>query len=621
MSPPRDPRVVGGSVFAAGDGRTLSRRAELTLLAATLLLAVLIHSPALRAGFTFDDGPMIVYNPNVHSLSRWMDWFGGPYWTHDEGYGLYRPLVLASYAVTWAAVGPTPWVFHLTNILLHALVCALVWWTGKRVGLSPPAALVAAGLFAVHPVHSEVAAAIVNRTDSMVTIPILLAVGLYCSRGAGVRAHGCAGEPLALESSRRRALGPLPFRVLLVWLCFILALGCKESALILPALLIAAEITVYPGRWRAPGERAALIGAAVALIVTAFAYVGLVVAVCGRFGFDPALGSYPNATFWERLGVVPWTLGQYLRLLLWPLSLSPDYGHSLPEANALRQGLSLALLAVLGAGGLAGALALRRQAPAAALGLLWVGLSVAPYLHLVRGGAIVAERFVYLASVGLCWVVAAIWQRVFEGGCGPSALTGPHVRTPFTVALLLIAALFAGRSARQAWLWGRPLRLWEEAVATGRAGWIGWQNLGVYRLVAGDNLGALEAFDVARDLGMNQPENPQMRALALLRSGQRNAAEQAGRAGLAEFPRHVGLTVNTALAMLQRAGGTREAEALVEDALTEHPEAAELWSLLAIIRDTLGKRAQAEEARARVAELRRRYPRLGAIGTEGLGAP
>ena len=52
--------------------------------------------------------------------------------------------------------GLSPRAFHLTNLALHCLVVVLLYDTAlTRLLLSPATSLLAAALFAVHPVHCE----------------------------------------------------------------------------------------------------------------------------------------------------------------------------------------------------------------------------------------------------------------------------------------------------------------------------------------------------------------------------------------------------------------------------------------------------------------------------------
>ena len=105
--------------------------------------------------------------------------------------GLYRPLLLASLTLDAKVFGD--WIpgYHLVNILLHVVVSLLVFGLcrqvlrGSRVpsATAIPAACLAALVFAVHPVHTEV----VRRFDSSVdpvTERWMESTGYWCPHDA-----------------------------------------------------------------------------------------------------------------------------------------------------------------------------------------------------------------------------------------------------------------------------------------------------------------------------------------------------------------------------------------------------------------------------------------------------
>src|SRR6476469_3396849 len=87
-------------------------RLQMGLVAAA---AVLSHLPALSGGFTWLDHGDIESGAAIVPPARILELF-----TH--GYartGFYRPVTALSLSID-ALVG-SPWMFHLTNVLLHAL--------------------------------------------------------------------------------------------------------------------------------------------------------------------------------------------------------------------------------------------------------------------------------------------------------------------------------------------------------------------------------------------------------------------------------------------------------------------------------------------------------------------
>src|ERR1700722_13458776 len=125
-----------------------------------LAVAVLVYGNTLRNGFTQDDGLYVVSNPQVtHTSVRKL-------FEANKFTNVFRPVTFATLAFNWAVGGGHPFGFHLLNLLLHAAVTLLLYLLLQTLlGSSPQAsatALVAACLFAVHPIHTEAVASIVG---------------------------------------------------------------------------------------------------------------------------------------------------------------------------------------------------------------------------------------------------------------------------------------------------------------------------------------------------------------------------------------------------------------------------------------------------------------------------
>src|SRR5215471_18653531 len=117
-------------------------RASAAALVLLALLAAATYCNALRGTFLYDDYPYIVENPQVQqpTLRRL---FGEPLTADSPQLGLYRPLVVSTYALQARGRGeeaPT-WEFHAFNVALHAGVALLLYLLALRLGLAPAAAL------------------------------------------------------------------------------------------------------------------------------------------------------------------------------------------------------------------------------------------------------------------------------------------------------------------------------------------------------------------------------------------------------------------------------------------------------------------------------------------------
>jgi len=105
--------------------------------------------------------------------------------------------------------------------------------------------------------------------------------------------------------------------------------------------------------------------------------------------------------------------GQYLAALLFPVNLS--YFHIFQPASGVTPALLLAVLALAAIG----AALVRFRAPLVAYGVFWIAVTLAPAFNLTGVGQnVFAERYLYLPSVGFCWIAGWAWD--FLAGYRPA---------------------------------------------------------------------------------------------------------------------------------------------------------------------------------------------------------
>ena len=352
-----------------------------------LFVAVSVYANSLGNGFTFDDNWLIVENPVV-TEGRVADAFTAPYWRGARpGTGNYRPLMLASFGLEWAAFDGSALGFHVVSVLAHALICLLVLALLTRF-VPIPAAFLGALLFAVHPVHVEAVANVVGRAELYAALAYLGACLLYLDAGGG------RGPRSAV-----RLLGLIAL--------FVLSLGGKEMAITLPGVLFVLELSR-----RSEVDLFARLRAEfptyVALTGTFAIYVLVRGAVLGDLiGESPAAG-LASLSLGERLLTALTVWPQYLRLMVFPLDLSADYA---PGVFLVTTSLTVEVVvgAVLLLGIVVGAWLLRDRSPTLALGLAWFFVAVLPVSNLiVRSDVLLAERTLYLPSVAVALVLAGL---------------------------------------------------------------------------------------------------------------------------------------------------------------------------------------------------------------------
>jgi tetratricopeptide (TPR) repeat protein len=198
----------------------------------------------------------------------------------------------------------------------------------------------------------------------------------------------------------------------------------------------------------------------------AFLYVraqvlGGMAAVAFPFGDNPLMG----ASFWTARMTAVKVIGRYLALLVWPAGLSFDY--SFNEIPLFGWGATswedvkaiLSLLVCLG-GAAAALVGWRRRKPVFfAIAFFFATLSPTSNL-VIRIGSIMAERFLYLPSVGFAVLVVygahLLWQRLRE--------RGREYRNAVPAALGVILIALAARAYARNADWVDQGRFWRSAV-------------------------------------------------------------------------------------------------------------------------------------------------------------
>jgi hypothetical protein len=385
------------------------------------LLAVASSAIGILNGFTYDDVYVVEQNPLMKYLHGWWRVFHLSYWPKSAGGDGYRPLTILAFRVEAMLGHLHPMVFHAVNIALYALSAWLVFQVARRL-LPLWAAWVTAALFAVHPVHVEAVANVVGQSELWVAVALLGSTALYL---------------------RDRMEGPLrPSTALWILLLYAVACFAKEHGIVLPAIIVVAELTVVSDN-ALPLERARRLRPFyLGLLAVALGFLaarGMVLADHSLGGFAPftpfaVLHISPVDRVLTAVGVVP----EWLRLFFWPARLSSDYGP--PEVD-IAQGLNLVqlpgfllLIAIVAA-----AFLLRRRQPVMSFGIAFTCLALLPSSNfLLPAGIVVAERTMFLASAGAMLFVGALAVAVREQlRATPASIRAWRFGAPVTCAALL----------------------------------------------------------------------------------------------------------------------------------------------------------------------------------------
>jgi Flp pilus assembly protein TadD len=454
--------------------------------------------------------------------------------------------------------------YHLLSISLHMLCSVLVLVLIRRWSGDPLTALLAALLFAALPVHTENVCWISGYPDLEGTSFILLAVLLYTSRFG--------------QKSEWR-----PLRLIGLALCSFLGLLSKEIAIVIPAICLAWELferrdiaSIARDRW----------SDYVAMACGIAPYLALRIHALG--GLAPYVTGQPlplSAQLFTRITL----FHRYLVKILWPVDLSAF--EDFPPSRTLWDWRVVAGLGELVVFVWLLVWLWRKREPAT-LGLVIFAVALAPAFTLPYAGFnLLAERYLYLPSLGFCWLVA--WRltemrKSFGGG---------------KVALLMAGLLLAygARTEARNLDWRSEIPFYKKTVAMAPSVPELHVLLGEAYLRREMLPPALQetllaaamkphSAEAANNLGqiysiMNQPE----KAAAAYRQAIEDSQQQIAGPGVARIYNNLAYEMN-------RLGKTGDAILLYRKALQINPEFAAAYNNLGYLFLERGRYEEAEEA-------------------------
>jgi hypothetical protein len=500
-----------------------------------------------------DDRAIIAANPAAHSISAALAAFDDPYWPRETGAGLYRPVTILSYAVDWSISGGRAGWLHIMNALWHGLATVLLVAVLARWLPGGALAAASAGLvFAWHPVHVEAVASLVGRAELLAAVGILGAV-LAARRGSWAAAVLCAA--LAMLSKEHGVIAGVVI-LLDKWL--------RPHPLSPSPLGGPHPLSPSPFGRGGTYDRRYPAGFWIALGVVTAGFVAAWVAIGWVGSADEAAAFYGKGTL-ERWAIAFPAALRAATLLVWPVSLSTDYG---PQVLPARSGLSIA--ALLGLCVVAGIPALaiwcRRRAPAIAFGAAVAALSYLPTANIFfPAGVVLAERNLYLAVALPAALVGtgAAWIAVRWG------------LRPAVVMVALIGIAFGARSLTRLPAWRDNRLQLLTLLADHPESYRAHGSAAAVLAGLGDTAGARREYRLADSLFSGDPYLDAARAIFLLGIGDTTAAVPlVERAKETDIGRRMTLRARF---LLELARGDRAGAAALADSASRRYEGEEVW--------------------------------------------
>ena len=445
---------------ATGPFIALSRVDALSALGLALLAAV-VYFPALSGGFVWDD---VIFSeePVIHRWSGlWNVWFS-PADIRNEGH--YWPVVYTTFWLEHKLWGLAPLGYHAVNVLLHAANVVLLWRLLAK--LAVPGALAIAAVFAVHPLHVESVAWIIERKDVLSALFYLSAVLVWI----------------------RYTEAPRPGRYCLALGLFTLGLLSKSIVVTLPAALLL-------WHWWKKGEVTRLD----VLRLAPFFLVALCITVADLAFYTSRESLSLGYSAAERVLIAARALWFYAGKLLWPADLAVIY----PRWD-IHAGDPLGWVFVVSAAALVVVLwRLRRRFGRGPLaGVSYFAVTLSPVLGFIDFGymqfSFVADRFQYLAGIGV--------MAVLVGGAVHGANRLPDLlRRASAGAFVVVLAILGTLTWQQAGIYEDQLTFFGHIVSLNPEARDAHLNLGGALFDAGRNEEGLAASLVAVE---QRPDGP-----------------------------------------------------------------------------------------------------------------
>lgn len=528
------------------------------LLAALLLVALVLGLFWRVTGFefVFDDD---VYVTDVPAVRGGLSW-EGVRWafttTHAE---FWHPLTWISLMLDSELFGPAPFGFHLGALLLHLASTLLLHRCARLLVGHRGVALLAAALFAVHPLHVQTVAWVSDRKDVLSAFFCLLLLLAY----------------------RRYAAAPGARRYLLAAALFVLGLMAKPSLVAVPAGLLLLDWWPLGRLRRGPGgttlprllaEKAPLL-----LLSIAASFIGFWAEARAE-----GVAALSDVTLPARLANAAVSYVDYLRLTLWPTGLAAFYPHprgGIPVAKAVAA--FLLLCAITGF-----LLRFARRLPGLCVGWLWFSGLLFPVIGLIQvGNHAMADRYTYVPHTVLFLGGAAEFLR--------RARARQAARFALAAGLAAVAALSVA-AWRQTGLWRDQLTLFRNVYATTADSWFTRENLGSALLQRGAYAEAEGHFRAILGMKGYTRFGHAPLALALAYQGRLAEAERHGREGVRLNPRDARARDFLAWILFTR-GGVAEAEALCREAIALDPVYGGARVNLGVILAAQGRTAEARD--------------------------
>lgn len=388
-----------------------------------ILLVLVAYGNTLNHSFVGDDNDIIVNNPLLEKLDNIPLFFI----SEDKVValtGYYRPLTYVSFALDRAIWGLNPLGFNITNLVLHILVALLFYATILALFRKERLALVAAVIFALHPIAGETVNFHAGGRNTLLSACFALLALLFYIKGKRVPAVAC----------------------------FTFAIFSKEFALLLPLVFL-----FYDYRLQ---QKKASFSAYILYLIPIVFYLTLRSLAVQQSNFLDAF------RFSKQLWMTPYLVVRYLLNMIYPFQLKVMYDES--------TNIYICILCLLVVILLAGFIVMFRKNQELPFSAYWFLLFLLPVANIIPIPAktLIADRYAYFSSMGFALGLAAI---ISKGN-----------RRVMTFVIVIICAAYTLTDFKQNDAWKDDATFFTQMTKDAPEMSIGFMNLGLDYYAKGD---------------------------------------------------------------------------------------------------------------------------------------
>lgn len=402
-------------------------RHSVLLLMGILLITFITFSPVLQNGFVnWDDPEYIEKNYFIKSFTNenLREIFTSYFIAN------YQPLTILSYAVEYHFTQLNPKLYHLTNLLLHLMNTALVFYFILLLIKKREVAVITALLFGIHPMHVESVAWIAERKDVLYTFFYLLASICYL--------HYTNEEKTKTKFYS------------LALLAFLFSILSKAMAVTLPLVILLIDFF---------SERKISLRKNIVEKLPFFTLsliFGLVAVVAQKTSH--AIRSDFAFTVLDKLLISGYEIALYLWKTLFVMNLSNYYPYPVKTGNTLPLIFYIVPFLLILTGYL---IYYFRKNKTILFGFLFFLFQIGLVLQFIpTGNTIIAERYTYLSYIGLFFIAGQAFRffyekqnRVFE-----------KIKIPLSLLAGAVLILFVLKTHARCKIWKDSLTLWKDAL-------------------------------------------------------------------------------------------------------------------------------------------------------------